>query len=92
MKTRIHIKRLFILVLGLIFFACGSKQEYKGKIGMTCMDLTNPFFKLIANVMNDEANQYGYEVVALDGANDPAQQNNQLADFVAQAWNKFNIR
>lgn len=60
--------------------------ETKGKIGMTCMDLTNPFFKLIANVMQEEAAQYGYEVVALSGELDPAKQNNQLSDFVAQGY------
>jgi ribose transport system substrate-binding protein len=48
------------------------------------MDLTNPFFKLIANVMQEEAAKYGYEVVALSGELDPAKQNNQLSDFVAQ--------
>jgi ribose transport system substrate-binding protein len=53
---------------------------------MTCMDLTNPFFKLIANVMQEEATKYGYEVVALSGENDPAKQNNQLSDFVAQGY------
>jgi ribose transport system substrate-binding protein len=58
----------------------------KGKIGMTCMDLTNPFFKLIANVMQREAAQHGYEVVALDGELDPAKQNNQLSDFAAQGY------
>jgi len=50
------------------------------------MDLTNPFFKLIANVMEEEAAQYGYEVVALSGQMDPAKQNNQLADFAAQGY------
>lgn len=54
---------------------------------MTCMDLTNPYFKLIAEVMQDEAAPYGYEVVALSGDLDPAKQNNQLADFVAQEYN-----
>ena len=58
--------------------------EPQGKIGMTCMDLANPFFKLIANVMQQEAQKYGYEVVASSGDNDPAKQNNQLSDFVAQ--------
>jgi len=62
-------------------FALG---ETKGKIGMTCMDLTNPFFKLIANVMEKEASQYDHELLALDANNDPAKQNNQLSDFVAQ--------
>lgn len=54
---------------------------------MTCMDLTNPFFKLIANVMEDEAAKHGYELVALSGDLDPAKQNNQLSDFVAQGYN-----
>jgi len=50
------------------------------------MDLTNPFFKLIANVMQEEAAKYGYEIVALSGELDPAKQNNQLSDFVAQGY------
>jgi ribose transport system substrate-binding protein len=50
------------------------------------MDLTNPFFKLIANVMEKEAAKYGYKVVALSGQMDPAKQNNQLADFAAQGY------
>jgi ribose transport system substrate-binding protein len=66
--------------------AAGANGEVKGKIGMTCMDLTNPFFKLIANVMQGEAAKYGYELVALSGDLDPARQNNQLADFVAQGY------
>jgi ribose transport system substrate-binding protein len=53
---------------------------------MTCMDLTNPFFKLIGNVMQEEAKKYGYELVALSGNVDPARQNNQLSDFVAQGY------
>jgi ribose transport system substrate-binding protein len=58
----------------------------KGKIGMTCMDLTNPFFKLIADVMKEEAAKHGYDLVAQNGANDPAAQNSQLSDFVAQGY------
>jgi ribose transport system substrate-binding protein len=50
------------------------------------MALTNPFFKLIADIMQAEAAKYGYEVVALSGDLDPAKQNNQLSDFVAQGY------
>jgi ribose transport system substrate-binding protein len=50
------------------------------------MDLTNPFFKLIANVMEEEAAKYGYELVALDGQTDAGVQNNQMGDFVAQGY------
>lgn len=66
--------------------AAQAEAETAGKIGMTCMDLTNPYFKLIAEVMQAEAAKYGYEVVALSGDLDPAKQNNQLADFVAQQY------
>ena len=76
--------------VGVALFAfssgCSSKTKYRGKIGITCMDLTNPFFKLIANVMQEEAAKYGYEVVALSAELDPAKQNSQLSDFVAQGY------
>ena len=75
-----------ILLLAVIFTPAFGKSESRGKIGMTCMDLTNPFFKLIANVMSEEAAKYGYEVVALSGEMDAAKQNNQLADFAAQGY------
>ncbi|MEA3365202.1 MAG: substrate-binding domain-containing protein [Candidatus Hydrogenedentes bacterium] len=85
------------LSLALVGFvaSCGPKQqkaeeparkEIKAKIGVTCMDLTNPFFKLIGNVMTEEAAKYGYEVVVLSGEMDPAKQNSQLADFAAQGY------
>ena len=67
--------------------ACGPAAKQQGPrlgIGMTCMDLTNPFFKLICDVMREEAGRHGYDLVCLDANNDPARQNTQLADFVAQ--------
>ncbi len=73
----------------VMFAGCGGSGEktaIRGRIGMTCMDLTNPYFKLIANVMQEEASKQGYEVVALDGNNDAAKQNNQMSDFVAQKY------
>lgn len=83
---KIYRQSIFFLWIITILLSCGTKSEFKGKIGMTCMDLTNPFFKLIANVMQEEAAKYGYEVVALSGNLDPARQNNQLSDFVAQEY------
>ena len=74
------------VALAVLVASCSKSPKYKGKIGVTCMDLTNPFFKLIANVMQEEAAKYGYEVVALSGGLDPAKQNNQLSDFVAQGY------
>jgi len=59
-------------------------SETRGRIGMTCMAMTNPFFNLIADVMQAEAAQHGYEVICLGAENNAAVQNNQLSDFVAQ--------
>ncbi|MHC4655089.1 MAG: substrate-binding domain-containing protein [Planctomycetota bacterium] len=74
------------IALAAFVSSCSKSPKHKGKIGVTCMDLTNPFFKLIANVMQEEAAKYGYEIVALSGELDPAKQNNQLSDFVAQGY------
>ena len=77
---------------GLLMAGCGSpdsgapESEMKGKIGVTAMDLSNPFFKLIGNVMTEAAAEHGYEVVLLSGEMDPAKQNSQLADFAAQGY------
>ncbi len=84
-----HFLTRFLAVVSpaILFISCSdSGPESKGKIGVSCMDLTNPFFKLIANVMAEEAAKHGYEVVALDGANEPGRQNAQLGDFAAQRF------
>jgi len=82
----IYLKPL-ILILIIIFSSCeSSKSNYNGRIGMTCMDLTNPFFKLIANVMEEQALKKGFKLVALSGDQDPAKQNNQIIDFAVQGY------
>jgi len=85
-RKNIVISCILVIVLSLFVCSCSKKSETRGKIGITCMDLTNPFFKLIADIMQAEAAGYGYEVVALSGELDPAKQNNQLSDFVAQEY------
>ncbi len=88
-KRRRLVRRAAVagLVVAVVLYGVFSeKGAGKRKIGVTCMDLTNPFFKLIANVMEREAGPYGYEIVALSGSMDPAKQNNQLSDFVAQGY------
>ena len=85
-RNKIIMWCVFGVALAVLVSSCSKSPKYKGKIGVTCMDLTNPFFKLIANVMEEEAGKYGYEVVALSGELDPAKQNSQLADFVAQGY------
>lgn len=58
----------------------------KGRVGVTCMDLTNPFFELITDIMTEDLAEHGYKVVSLDASNNPTKQNNHLADFVAQDY------
>ena len=83
----LFVKLMMVVAAVVVLFGSGLQAaEMKGKIGMTCMDLTNPFFKLIGVTMQKEAAKYGYEVVLLDGANDAAKQNSQLNDFVAQKF------
>jgi len=86
MTKIINVIKIIVATVIVLLAGCGNEKEFKGKIGMTCMDLTNPFFKLIGNVMEEEAAKYGYQVIALSGNLDPAQQNNQLSDFVAQGY------
>ena len=96
-KFGVFVSLMLVLTAGGFLASCGAKptgsvaespaNEFKGKIGVTCMDLTNPFFKLIGDVMEAEAAKQGYEVVVLSGEMDPAKQNSQLADFAAQGYN-----
>ena len=77
------------LVAAILPFARAKRDdalapETKGKIGVTCSNLANPFFKLIAEVMESEARKHGYEVASRSADQDPAKQNTQIADFVAQ--------
>ena len=94
-RTTFVASLLLLTLISLSAASCSKSANFdadrrsaamKGKIGMTCMDLTNPFFKLIANVMAEEAAKHGYQLVAQDGANDAATQNSQLSDFVAQRY------
>jgi ribose transport system substrate-binding protein len=93
MKHRTLLSTLVLSAFVITTASCSKAPEansprtssaMKGKIGMTCMALTNPYFKFIANVMTEEAAKHGYELIAQDAANDAAAQNSQMNDFVAQ--------
>ena len=61
-----------------------AESEKKGVIGLSVLTMTNPFFKTIADSMQDEAAKYGYEVVVTSAEMDPAQQRLQVEDFITQ--------
>jgi ribose transport system substrate-binding protein len=55
-----------------------------GVIGVSVLTLTNPFFKVIADTMVDEAAKHGYRVLVVSGEFDVAKQQNQVKDFIVQ--------
>ena len=62
----------------------GDGTPSRGTIGLSVMTLTNPFFKVIADTLTDEARKYGYEVVVTSGEFDVARQRNQVKDFIVR--------
>ncbi|HEU4753728.1 MAG TPA: substrate-binding domain-containing protein [Armatimonadota bacterium] len=56
----------------------------KGTIGLSVLTLTNPFFKVIADSMTEEARKHGYEVAVVSGEFDVAKQQNQVKDFIVR--------
>jgi ribose transport system substrate-binding protein len=55
-----------------------------GKIGLSVLTMTNPFFREIADALTDEAKKDGYEVIVTSSEEDPAKQLNQVQDFIVQ--------
>lgn len=56
----------------------------KGTIGFSTLTLTNPFFKIIADSMTEEAKKHGYEVVVVSGDQDVNRQTAQIEDFIVK--------
>ena len=73
-----------ITILTTVIFTGCSKQESRGLIGATCMDIANPFFKVIEENMRDEAAKHGYDLVYLGCENDISKQQKQIKDFLVK--------
>jgi len=56
----------------------------KGTIGYSALTLTNPFFKIIADTMTEEAKQHGYEVLVVSSDQDVNRQTAQIEDFIVK--------
>ena len=59
-------------------------ESTQGIIGVSVLTMNNPFFKVIADTMAEEAAKAGYQVVAVSGDFDVAKQQNQVKDFIVQ--------
>lgn len=79
---------LFLLT-GLILPGCKEDKKPStvpaaGKIGVSLLDMENPFFQDIASVMKAEGQKRGFTVTVLDGRKSADTQNKQVADFISQ--------
>lgn len=61
-----------------------SDAAKRGTIGFSALTLTNPFFKIIADTMTDEAQKHGYEVIVVSGDQDVSRQTAQIEDFIVK--------
>jgi ribose transport system substrate-binding protein len=76
-----------VLTAALLLAGCGRGEptgKSKGTIGLSVLTMTNPFFKVIADSMTEEAGKHGYDVIAVSGEKDVARQQNQVKDFLVK--------
>src|SRR5262249_57480848 len=70
---------------GLLTCGCAREDapattESRPVIGLSVLTLTNPFFKEIADSLESEAKQHGYDVIGVSREFDPAPHHNQAQD------------
>lgn len=59
----------------------------KRTIGVSVLTLTNPFFKVIADTITQQAAEQGFDVLVTSGEFDVARQQNQVKDFIVRKVN-----
>ncbi len=73
-----------------VMLACGKREDAgkmpsdKPVIGVSLLTMANPFFIEMGNMIREEANKQGYEVIITAGEFDPARQQNQISDFIVK--------
>lgn len=83
--SRFAVAMLTVLAL----CGCGQKQadvqtDVKGTIGYSALTFTNPFFKVIADTMSEEAEKAGYQLLVVSGEKDVKKQADQIDDFIVK--------
>ncbi|MFK7777114.1 MAG: substrate-binding domain-containing protein [Gimesia sp.] len=61
-----------------------SSVQSKGIIGFSALTLTNPFFKEIADTMQEEAEKHGYELIVLSAERDVKKQSDHVDEFLVK--------
>lgn len=59
-----------------------APKTSRGTIGVSLLTFENPFFKVIADNIESEGKQHGYDAILLSADNDAAKQSNQVKDFI----------
>jgi ribose transport system substrate-binding protein len=82
--TSKHLVLKIIVLAGLLSAGCMEDKEERARpvIGLSVLTLTNPFFQEIADNLQKEAAEHGYDVVVVSGEFDAARQQNQVKDFI----------
>jgi ribose transport system substrate-binding protein len=83
-KKNLHL--LIIVLAGLLAAGCVEDKAAPARpvIGLSVLTLTNPFFQEIADNLQKEAAEHGYDVVVVSGEFDAARQQNQVKDFIVR--------
>ena len=61
-----------------------SPEASKGVLGYSMLELENPFFNVIADSMQAEAEKHGYELLVVNGDRNPKTQADQIDDFIVK--------
>ncbi|HEY5614522.1 MAG TPA: substrate-binding domain-containing protein [Bacteroidota bacterium] len=75
---------LTVLILSLVFSACGNKQSQSKIIGVTLLTRGHIFYRDLEDGLKKEAAKYGYELIVTAGEFDLGKQIGQIEDFVAR--------
>ncbi len=97
-RQQLTLKSALVLCLCFLWLGCSRNSssvdrdrspsdqvaatQAKGKLGLSVLTMTNPFFKELANAFTEEAQRQGYEVIVTSGEFDVATQQNQVKDFI----------
>ncbi|MHC4875233.1 MAG: substrate-binding domain-containing protein [Planctomycetota bacterium] len=60
------------------------QTDSRGTIGFSALELKNPFFKIIADSITEEAEANGFSVVVNDAARDVSEQSKHIDAYIAQ--------
>ena len=74
---------IMFFVMFSILGGC-AEPDAKPTIGFSTITLTNPFFTVIADAMEEAAKPHGYELIVVSGERDVKKQADQIDDFIVR--------